>query len=209
MTKDSVIQATPVIVIYTVVLLFVVSACEQGPQGATGPLGPQGPPGPSGQAISTGDASVISDEILWPELRIEVTLSTRCVALILDEVKYQGTASAKERQRQELEYLLAQRSRFLTDHHINRIRNWMEQINDRSRSCRDNRDALELFSEARNNNPMGRWRAQGLQAYWHCSYPDDDLLGGGHMGDIWNDSENCGAVEQWIPPSWIPAEDRP
>ena len=209
MTKDSVKKATAVSMIWAVALLVMVTACQQEPQGAVGPRGPAGPQGPPGPAGPSSDEFSIYDDVLWPELRIEVTLSTRCVALILDEVKYQGTATAKERQRTELEYLLAQPSSLMTDHHIDRIRNWMEQINDRSRACRDNRDALEIFSEARNNNPMGRWRAEGLQAYWHCSYPDDDLLGGGHMGDIWNDSENCGAVEQWIPPSWIPAEERP
>ena len=188
---------------------------QQGPSGPVGPVGPagpqgeQGPPGPQGTSGPPGDAPDLSDEVIWPELRIDVTISSRCVELILDTVEYQGTAAAVERQRESLEYLLKQPASYMSDRHIDRIRNWMGQTDALNRVCGDEREALELFYEARYNNPMGHWRANGIQSYWYCAYPDDDLLGDDYGGDLWNDSEDCAIVEQWIPPSWIPAEERP
>ena len=75
--------------------------------------------------------------------------------------------------------------------------------------CETQLEALHLFWRARYDNPMGRWREHGLQAYWHCAYPDDDLLGGDYSSDLWNDTEECAIVERWIPPTWIPAEELP
>ncbi len=185
---------------------------SQGPEGPEGPQGQEGPPRPSGAQGPPGppgDAPDLSDEVIWPELRIDVTISSRCAERILDTVEYQGTTAAVERQRESLEYLLKQPASYMSDRHIDRIRNWMGQTDALNRVCGDEREALELFYEARYNNPMGRWRANGIQSYWYCAYPDDDLLGDDYGGDLWNDSEDCATVEQWIPPSWIPEEERP
>ena len=179
-----------------------------GETGPAGPRGPSGPPGPQGPQGPPGNAPNLSDEVIWPELRIDVTVSSNCAELILNEVEYQGTTTAIDRQREALEYLLQQPASYMSDRHIDRIRNWMGQSDRLDRVCNDEREALELFYQARYDNPMGRWRANGIQAYWYCAYPDDDLLGGGSMGDIWHDSEDCAAVEEWIPPSWIPTEEQ-
>ena len=179
---------------------------QAGPAGETGPRGPEGPPGP---ARPPGDAADLSDEVIWPELRIDVTISTRCAERILDTYEFEGTTTAIERQKRSLEYLLAQPARYMADWHIDRIRDWMGRTDSVQRACEDDREALQLFYRARDNNPMGNSRADGLQAYWYCAYPDDDLLGGDYGGDLWNDSEDCSTVEQWIPPSWIPPEERP
>ena len=96
----------------------------------------------------------------------------------------------------------------MTNWHIELILDWMERVDDEIPDCDDTEQALRLFWQARYNNPMGQWREYSLRDYWHCAYPDDDLLGGSGSG-YWNDTEDCATVERWIPPSWIPAEERP
>ena len=177
-----------------------------GPTGETGPAGPRGPsgpPGPQGPQGPPGSMPDLSDEVIWPELRIDVSISSRCIERILDTVEYQGTAAAIERQRDSLEYLLKQPARYMSDSHIDRIRNWMGQSDSLERVCNDERETLDAFRQARNRNPMGQWRARALEEYWYCAYPDDELLGD------YKSVDDCGVVEQWIPPSWIPAQERP
>ena len=184
---------------------------------------------------------------IWPELRIDVTVSGRCADRIRAIVEYQGTAAAVERQRERLDFLLAQPAMYMTNWHIQRILDWMGQVANDGPECDGQQDALRLFGGTRYDNPMGRWRERGLQAYWRCAYPDDYLLGGEVTREVpvevevvverevikevkvpgetvvvekevikevqvpggTVDAEHCAAVERWIPPSWIPAEERP
>lgn len=151
----------------------------------------------------------MSEVETWPELRIDVTISQRCADRIRETVEYQGTATAVERQRKRLDFLLVQPARYMSNRHIERILNWMEQVANEGPACDEQQDALRLFWRARSHNPMGQWREDALRAYWSCAYPDDELLGGGYSSDLWNNAEDCATVERWIPPSWIPATERP
>ena len=180
-----------------------------GPEGPTGPVGPPGPLVPTGSAGPSGESSAVSEIEMWPELRIDVTISQRCADRIRAIVEYQGTATAVERQRKRLDFLLVQPTRYMSNRHIERIRNWMEQVANDGPVCDEQHEELRLFWRARDHNPMGTWRERALRAYWSCAYPDDDVLGGDYSGDLWNNAEDCAAVERWIPPSWIPAEERP
>ena len=179
-----------------------------GPTGPIGPAGPSGPPGPTGQG-PIGEASTLSDMEIWPELRIDVTVPRRCADRIRAIVEYQGTAAAVERQRKRLDFLLTLPARYMTDWHIERILDWMGRVANEGPECEEAQEVLGLFWRARYDNPMGLWREHGLQAYWRCAYPDDYLLGGEYSSDLWNDTEECPTVERWIPPTWIPPEERP
>ena len=124
MTKTGAITAAVIFVIAAAVLFFMVSSCDPGQEGSTGPAGetgrtgqagetgprgpegppgetgpagetgPRGPEGPPGPARPPGEAADLSDAVIWPELRIDVTMSTRCAERILDTYEFEGTTTA-------------------------------------------------------------------------------------------------------------------
>ena len=146
-----------------------------GADGLAGPPGSAGPPGPAGP--SGGDVEI------WPELRIDVTVPQGCADRIRGIVEYQGTAADIKRQRERLDLLLAQPSRYMTNRHIERVIEWTQRVDNEGSECDGIGEALDLFRVLRYINPMGKLREAALRSHWSCRYPDGDLLGGGSGSD--------------------------
>jgi len=183
---------------------------EQGPTGPAGDTGPQGPPGAMGQRGPAGEIGPqgppgldgppgLSEEVIWPELRFDMTVSPECAGRILETIEYRGTDSEIKQQQAAFEYLFQLPARYMTDSHIDRIRNWMEEYDENDKQLRESPDCisdyetLESFRDVRADNPMGQWREDVLDDWWRCAQDPDD----------------CSDVLKAVPPTWFPETQPP
>ena len=201
---------------FSILFVLLTVACDagqdvQGPQGSEGsegsagppgPAGPQGPAGPPGQQGPPGESTDV-----WPELHLDFTIDEACAARIHAVVEYSGTAEEIGREREHLDILLGIPARFISRAHTDRLWSMMNQVeyrsqeNDEARSpCTRSAEALALFEEVRQRNPMGQWRSEVLHRYWTCAYPGSRWLAG---GDQPNEGE-CRELLRWLPESWVP-----
>ena len=209
--------------ILTIVLTLFIAACgagtgsqgetgPQGPQGETGPQGPQGeagpqgpqgeagPQGPQGEAGPQGSQGDSAD--VWPELRLDFVIDQSCADNIREVIEYRGTTAEIQEEKESVDVLLGASVRFMSNSHIERIRSLMSHVAESSSMCKGSRQALDLFRNVRDNNPMGRWRAETLEGYWECEYPRDQWLAIGNQ----RDEESCESLWQWLPERWVPAK---
>lgn len=176
----------------------VGDAGPQGPPGAVGPRGPVGEVGPQGPPGLDGLPS-LSEEVIWPELRFDMTVSQTCAERILETIEYSGTDSEIKQRQAVLEYLFHLPARFMTDSHISRIRDWMYGTDEHEKQlkeypdCSGDYESLESFQNVRSNNPMGQWREDVVEHWWRCA----------------QEMDNCPEVLKAVPQSWFPAEEPP
>ena len=178
-------------------------AGPQGPQGEAGPQGPQGeagPQGPQGEAGPQGPQGDSAD--VWPELRLDFVIDQSCADNIREVIEYRGTTAEIQEEKESVDVLLGASVRFMSNSHIERIRSLMSHVAESSSMCKGSRQALDLFRNVRDNNPMGRWRAETLEGYWECEYPRDQWLAIGNQ----RDEESCESLWQWLPERWVPAK---
>ena len=188
----------------------VGSQGEQGPDGPAGDTGPQGPlgamgrRGPAGEVGQQGPPGLdglpgLSEEVIWPELRFDMTVSQGCAERILETIEYRGTDSEIKQQQAAFEYLFQLPARYMTDSLINRIRDWMEERDEHEKplkeypDCISDYETLEAFRDVRADNPMGRWREDVLDDWWRCAQEPDD----------------CSDVLKAVSISWFPATQPP
>ena len=188
----------------------VGSQGEQGPDGPAGDTGPQGPlgamgrRGPAGEVGQQGPPGLdglpgLSEEVIWPELRFAMTVSTDCAEQIMETIEYSGTDGSIKQQKESLEYLFQQSARYMTDSQIGTILRWMEQNYVASldrhglQECNGDSEDLKAFRSIRADNPMGQWREDVLVEWWRCAKAPDD----------------CSEVLKAVPLSWFPAEEPP
>jgi hypothetical protein len=200
--------------ILTIVLTLFIAACgagtgsqgetgPQGPQGETSPQGPQGetgPQGPQGEAGPQGPQGDSAD--VWPELRLDFVIDQSCADNIREVIEYRGTTAEIQEEKESVDVLLGASVRFMSNSHIERIRSLMSHVAESSSMCKGSRQALDLFRNVRDNNPMGRWRAETLKGYWECEYPGDQWLAIGNQ----RDEESCESLWEWLPERWVPAK---
>ena len=172
----------------------------QGPQGETGPQGPQGETGPQGPQGETGPQGDSAD--VWPELRLDFVIDQSCADNIREVIEYRGTTAEIQEEKESVDVLLGASVRFMSNSHIERIRSLMSHVAESSSMCKGSRQALDLFRNVRDNNPMGRWRAETLKGYWECEYPGDQWLAIGNQ----RDEESCESLWEWLPERWVPAK---
>ena len=170
----------------------------QGPAGATGVPGPQGHAGATGVPGPQGPSGNTMD--IYPELHLDFTLDEVCASRIRDNIEYSGTSAEIEEQKNSANFLLALPTRYMSYSHISLIRDRINYLPNETRVCDRSYEALESFQEVRERNPMGRWRASALEAYWRCQFPGDRWLAN---SSSLNDDE-CASLMRWLPVSWIP-----
>ena len=166
----------------------------QGLQGETGPQGLQGETGPQGPQGDSAD--------VWPELRLDFVIDQSCADNIREVIEYRGTTAEIQEEKESVDVLLGASVRFMSNSHIERIRSLMSHVAESSSMCKGSRQALDLFRNVRDNNPMGRWRAETLEGYWECEYPGDQWLAIGNQ----RDEESCESLWEWLPERWVPAK---
>ena len=209
--------------ILTIVLTLFIAACgagtgsqgetgpqgpqgetsPQGPQGETGPQGPQGPQGETGPQGPQGETGPQGDSAdVWPELRLDFVIDQSCADNIREVIEYRGTTAEIQEEKESVDVLLGASVRFMSNSHIERIRSLMSHVAESSSMCKGSRQALDLFRNVRDNNPMGRWRAETLKGYWECEYPGDQWLAIGNQ----RDEESCESLWEWLPERWVPAK---
>ena len=188
----------------------VGSQGEQGPDGPAGDTGPQGPlgamgrRGPAGEVGQQGPPGLdglpgLSEEVIWPELRFDMTVSTDCAEQIMETIEYSGTDGSIKQQKESLEYLFQQSARYMTDSQIGTMLGWMENnyVEGRDRhglqECNGDSEDMKAFRSIRADNPMGQWREHVLEEWWRCAERPDD----------------CSDVLKAVPLSWFPAEEPP
>ena len=198
-------------------LAMALSGCAEGPPGPQGERGPPGPPGVQGSAGGQGlegrpgesaqELTLVvpaNESELWPELAYDVEHSSNCVRYILAAVQYQGTEREIAESREWWNTLLAQQARYLSDNELNQVRNAIEQANydndtehDRG-PCREEYAGIAQFADYRSWSPLGRWREDMLEAFWHCYHelrreePSDSTV------------QDCRRIMAYVPESWVP-----
>ncbi len=152
---------------------------ERGPQGEPGPQGVRGFPGTQGEQGSQGEAGAsgllggLTEQELFPELRLDHTIDEDCADIVRSSYEYRGTAEEIEQERKALDFLLDLPTRYMTDNHIDRLRTRMRNI----QQCDSSEVALGAFHEVRRDNPMSQWRVWVLGMYWRdCTFPNEVRL---------------------------------
>ena len=151
----------------------VGSQGEQGLAGPDGDTGPQGPPGamgrrgPAGEVGQQGPPGLdglpgLSEEVIWPELRFDMTVSQGCAEQIMETIEYRGTDVSIKAAKESLEYLFRQSARYMTDSQIGTMLGWMEQQLCRGaldrhglQECNGDSEGLKAFRSIRSRQPYG------------------------------------------------------
>ena len=148
----------------------------------------------------SGSPGGLTEQDLFPELRLDYTIDEDCADIIRSSYEYRGTAEEIEQERKALDFLLDLPTRYMTDNHIARLRTRMRDIQE----CESSKVALDAFYSVRRSSPMGYWREDILHRYWyHCAYPGGSfrLLDNSYGG---YNEEVCNPLLSWMPESWKP-----